>query len=188
MLVDRAEGAASLQDGAVEVMLHRRILYSCFGFNLNETGVDGRGLIITGTHRLFLSSAKEDAFVTRMRLQQQRAYAPLYPVFASATGSSLAVAEVTSAVKKDLPPNVEVMTLQQLNATTTLLRLSHSFAVNESSVWSTPVSVDLSTLFSKRIVALQEMSLTGNARMQSTSEEVTLKPMEIRTFFITLAK
>ena len=57
VLVDRAQGAASLRDGELEVMLHRRLLYSCFGFNLNETG-GGAGLIIAGKHHVVLASRR----------------------------------------------------------------------------------------------------------------------------------
>jgi alpha-mannosidase len=184
VLVDRAEGAASLQDGALELMLHRRILWSCFGYNLNETGVDGRGLIITGTHRLFLS-AKDDT-MTRMRLQQQRSYAPLLPLFSPSSASPQPLPQSTSGIRQPLPPNVELLTLQQLNATTSVVRLSHSFAINESSVWSRTAHVDLTRLFTRQLVSVEEMSLTGNAKRPSSSAnltDITLRPMEVRTFF-----
>jgi hypothetical protein len=186
VVVDRAQGAASLQSGELEVMLHRRILWSCFGYNLNETGLDGRGLIITGTHRLFLSSS-EDA-MTRMRLQQQRAYSPLLPLFQP--GSSRPLPPSTTAMQQPLPPNVQLLTLQQLNATTTLLRLSHSFAPDESAEWSQPAVVDLTRLFTRRLAAVEEMSLTGNARLSSGTNysHLVLQPMQVRTFFCRLGQ
>lgn len=46
------QGGSSLQDGAVELMVHRRLLYDdAFGVGeaLNETDY-GQGLIVRGTH------------------------------------------------------------------------------------------------------------------------------------------
>ncbi len=51
VLTDRSQGGASLQDGTLELMVHRRLLYDDrrgVGEPLNEPGVDGKGLIITG--------------------------------------------------------------------------------------------------------------------------------------------
>ena len=169
VVVDRAQGAASLQDGNVEVMIHRRILTSCgLAVPLNETGQDGRGLIITGVHRLFLgpvqASRGRQSVIERVRLQQQRQYFPLHPVFAASSSSTpLPLPQSTSFVSHPLPSNVELSTLQQLNDGSVLLRLSHSFAVNESSAYSRPVKVDLSTLFQQPIASVKRVTLTANA-------------------------
>ena len=169
VVVDRAQGAASLQDGNVEVMLHRRILTACgLSVPLNETGQDGRGLIITGVHRLFLgpvkSSSTRQSVIERVRLQQQRQYFPLHPLFAPSSSSSpLPLPQSTSFVSQPLPPNVELSTLQQLNDGSILLRLAHSFAVNESSEYSRPVRVDLSSMFQQPVAAVKRVTLTANA-------------------------
>jgi len=174
IVVDRAQGAASLQDGSVEVMLHRRILTGCgLSVPLNETGQDGRGLIITGVHRVVLgpvqSSATRQSVVERVRLQQQRQYFPLHPLFAASSSSlPLPLPQSTTFVAQPLPLNVELSTLQQLSDGSVLLRLAHSFAVNESSVYSAPVSVDLSTLFQQPITTVRRMTLTANAAYKTT--------------------
>ncbi|CAH0757816.1 unnamed protein product [Diatraea saccharalis] len=52
---DRPEGGASLQEGQIEIMLHRRLLHDdAFGVGeaLNET-VNGVGLVVTGYQRVF---------------------------------------------------------------------------------------------------------------------------------------
>ena len=56
MLVDRAQGGASLRDGELELMVHRRCLHDdAFGVDeaLNEMAY-GYGLVARGTHLLIL--------------------------------------------------------------------------------------------------------------------------------------
>jgi hypothetical protein len=51
IVTDRAEGGASLTDGEIQLMVHRRLLYDDnrgVGEPLNETGVSGLGLVVTG--------------------------------------------------------------------------------------------------------------------------------------------
>ena len=184
VLVDRAEGGSSLQDGAVELMLHRRLLYECgFDENMNETdgayytGQDGtgivrtgQGLIITGRHQLLLS--RPAAALENARLLQQRLYTPLHPVFAATPASPAQRFTGTGAMsfmraEASLPANVELMTLQLLFDGRVLLRLAHSFAVGESEQWSAPAQVDLDSLFVQPIQSVQQLTLTANADYQS---------------------
>ena len=58
MIVDRSEGGGSIQDGSIEVMVHRRTLYDDslgVGEPLNETAF-GEGLVVRGKHVLILES------------------------------------------------------------------------------------------------------------------------------------
>ena len=210
VLVDRAHGASSLQDGNLEIMIHRRILYACaLSVTINETGPDGRGLVITGSHRLLMgpvqSSSTSRSLVERMRLQQQQLFFPVRPVFAA--GSPASLPSSVSFVAHSLPPHVELMTLQRLTDGRVLLRLAHSFAVNESLEFSQPVSVNLSTLFVPAVSSVRRVTLTANADYRSQAEAhqhaeeteaqvltvrspedavVTLAPMQIATFVIEL--
>ena len=68
-----------------------------------------------------------------------------------------------SFLRTELPTNVELMTLQVLFDGSILLRLAHSFAVNENSPLSAPVDVDLSTLFVQPIKTIKQRTLTANA-------------------------
>uniref|UniRef100_A0A6G1SA06 Lysosomal alpha-mannosidase n=1 Tax=Aceria tosichella TaxID=561515 RepID=A0A6G1SA06_9ACAR len=57
ILVDRAQAGTSLNEGDLELLIHRRHLFDDnFGVGepLNEPGEDGRGLVTRGKHRLFL--------------------------------------------------------------------------------------------------------------------------------------
>lgn len=66
ILVDRAQGGSSLDDGLLELMLHRRLLYDDAYHSevLNETAY-GVGLAVRGTHLLLLSSISESLRLTR---------------------------------------------------------------------------------------------------------------------------
>jgi hypothetical protein len=207
VLLDRSEGAASLQDAELEFMVHRRTLCAdcdfenakselrspphplhhscppcppahppltrcCRCFVLcSETDAAvyrdgnlverlGRGLIITGKHRLLLGEAA--AVRTWMREGQQAIYSPAHLVFAATT-------EVKgdgrigrlSFLQKELPVGVELMTLQVLFDGSVLMRLAHSYAVGEPE--GKPVDVDLSTLFVQPITSIKQRTLTGNA-------------------------
>ena len=177
VLVDRAEGAASLQDGNVEVMLHRRLLCPCgFDENLNETDAAiyryrrnegiivervGRALVVTGKHRLYFGD--QQVALSNARMAQNHLYYPLLPVIAPTSSINAPIKGSGSFLSTALPPNVELISLHQLFDGRTLLRLSHSFAVDESTGYSLPVPVDLATLFTQPITNVQQMSLTANA-------------------------
>ncbi|GHP04865.1 hypothetical protein PPROV_000361700 [Pycnococcus provasolii] len=95
--VDRPCGAASLTDGAVEVMVHRRLQFDdslgvgealaedeCLP---EEAGGDlvCRGLMVSGTHRVVLGSA--DGMPAAMRAAQRHNRHPPVALFAADTGS-----------------------------------------------------------------------------------------------------
>ena len=70
--MDRAQGGASLNDGQLELMVHRRVLYDDgFGVQeaLNETAF-GVGLAVRGTHFLLLSGIAESGKLARSLSQQ----------------------------------------------------------------------------------------------------------------------
>jgi len=221
VLTDRAHGCASLESGNLEFMVHRRTLCPCGSReNLNETdGViyhsannlerTGRGLIITGRHRVVLAALTPA--IETARIEQQALYRPPQATFA--TGKSTRnERSVVSYAQSALPPNVQVQTLQVLFDGSILLRLAHSFAVNESSQYSVPVKVDLNQLFVQPLKSVTQMTLTANAkykdrasrlvgRTESDSIEnelraqeleavlddtvITINPMQILTFTLT---
>lgn len=56
LITDRAQGGSSLEDGEVELMVHRRCLHDdAFGVDeaLNETAY-GEGLVVRGSHYLLV--------------------------------------------------------------------------------------------------------------------------------------
>ncbi len=60
LLTDRSVGGASLFSGSLELMLHRRLPSS-----LNETGADGRGLVIRSKHLVIVAPPSASADLQR---------------------------------------------------------------------------------------------------------------------------
>ena len=179
VVADRSQGASSLNDSALELMIHRRILHDD-GFGVNEplnetdaiTGADGtrigNGLIITGKHIVILSAA--DSINRYLRAVQTRVYRPPHLSVSSMTSDDFKAYTEThlnsrSFIQSSLPANVELMTLQSWNNGTILLRLAHSFGITEDPVYSKPAAVDLATLFTTAIASVNEVSLTANQQI-----------------------
>ncbi len=73
-----------------------------------------------------------------------------------------------SALSMSLPLNAHLLTFKSRNASNTeiLFRINHLFEDNEDSVYSQPVTLDLSTLFQPmKLLSADEMTLTMNLRM-----------------------
>ena len=176
-------GAASLDDGQIELMVHRRLVDddNCgLAQELDETEIvdfhgarHGAGLITRGTNRLTLEPRTTAHRVWRPLAD--RAYARPLVAFARATrqGSdgAQALSETTplanfSALLGPLPEHVQILTLQELRPGRLLLRLAHQLAIEED---ATLAQVDLATLFDRKmlsVAAATKRSLT-NAHSQS---------------------
>ena len=134
---------------------------------------------------------------------------------AGASSASPSAAINTASFANALPVNVQLMTLQALSNTTLLVRLSHQFGLGEDATLSLPVTVDVVQLFKAfDIASVEEVSLTNTQSKQellkrralhrgwktevpaearhawrnATLHEgsVTLGPLEIKTFVVTL--
>merc|ERR1711865_966974 len=151
----------------------------------------------------------------RRELSERLNFAPTLAFAPTAAQSGLGRGTF-SALAVDLPTNVKFQTLTSNYASANngrvLFRLSHLYAVDEHTILSQPVTVNLSTLFggNVKIVKAEEMSLSANqnrAKMESEkyhwktegtvedesetswtplSEDLqaTLRPMEVKTFFV----
>jgi len=215
ILNDRSQGCASMDDGDLEFMVHRRTLMDDgrgVGQAINETGLDGRGLITTGIHYLSFAAPSQIAAVTRPL--QSRVYSYLHTAYAPFSGSvsdwlKTHNTEFT-AINTELPANVDLMSFYKSARDEVIVRLAHNFGVGEDSVLSQPVTVDLAQLFAARFVptSITEVSLTNNQtpedivngklkwnirndnedrsnkqpRYQMDGTKITLQPAQIRTF------
>lgn len=93
ILTDRAQGGSSLEDGVLELMVHRRLLHDdAFGVGeaLNETEY-GEGLIARGKHHLFVGQSLQRPDVSLKaieRLVQLETLLPSWKFFSNVSYSS----------------------------------------------------------------------------------------------------
>ncbi|NWW41924.1 MA2B1 mannosidase, partial [Panurus biarmicus] len=202
VLTDRSQGGSSILDGSLELMVHRRLLKDDnrgLGEPLDEPGDDGRGLVVRGRHLVLLDTAAAAPDLHRPLAQEM--VTPPYVVLTPGPGPHL---RQFSGLRRALPPNLHLLSVEPWGAGTLLLRLEHLFERGESHNSSQPVTVDLTTLFSAfTITSVREMALGGDVPLDSVSRLlwntttgtpkpcplprldprcVRLEPMEIRTF------
>lgn len=174
-MLDRSEGGASLTDGQLELMIHRRLFHDDqrgVGEALNETEsgcteCDDIGATYRGTHVVSLTPTGS----TQVQRQVEKSLAnPLVLGFADASrvvSPSTYIEEGKRSVLGSncpaIPANLNLMTLNELADGTVLLRLDHMYGVGEDPVLSKPASVDISDIFCGHTVGtVTEMSLTTN--------------------------
>ncbi|XP_027344930.1 alpha-mannosidase isoform X2 [Abrus precatorius] len=221
VLVDRATGGSSIKDGEVELMLHRRILQDdsrgvgealdeevCVDNNKTCEGLTVRGNYYVSIHKLGAGSRWR-------RTTGQEIYSPMLLAFTHENVENWKSSHLTEGTTTDpnysLPPNVALITLEELDGGIVLLRLAHLYEPSEDAEYSTLTKVELKKLFaSKTIKELKEVSLSANqeksemkkmkwnvegdkgqepkavrGRPVSNSDFVVeLAPMEIRTFLL----
>ena len=116
-----------------------------------------------------------------------------------------------SAIKTNLPPNVHLLTLEQLDESdSVLIRLEHFFEAKEHKELSKPVQVNLEDILTQfQILEMEEVSLGANMALnemnrlkwkvqrqndipsvvddiglRDSGTTIVLKPMEIRSFIL----
>ncbi|KAG6521672.1 hypothetical protein ZIOFF_018797 [Zingiber officinale] len=219
VLVDRGVGGSSIKDGEIEIMLHRRLLYDDsrgVAEALDEqvcVNYACEGLTVRGNYYLSVDQFGSGAHWRRTFGQQ--IYSPLLLAFAHADEESWKSSHVMNATTMDhgynLPPNVAIITLQDLHDGSVLLRLAHLYEAGEDVLNSRLSNVDLKKVFAgKTIKELRETNLSANQDksgmkrkkwrvaddpgsssapirgrpVDNTTLVVELGPMEIRTFLL----
>ncbi|CAF4070475.1 unnamed protein product, partial [Rotaria sordida] len=212
VLTDRSEGGGSIQNGSIEIMVHRRILNDDslgVGEALNESAY-GQGLVVRGRHFLLVEPPASSA--RYHRIGSQRLY--MHPIATFATNLqdyesySAAYYQTWSALTDTLPLNVHLLTLDQLGPKDYLIRVEHYFELLEDDTFSKPVTFDLQSLFKSigLISNTVELTLSANLPLSDmrrlnwitgdgqlsemeiskerslTDTNITLNPMQIRTF------
>nr|XP_051691757.1 lysosomal alpha-mannosidase [Oryctolagus cuniculus] len=206
VLTDRCQGGSSLQDGSLELMVHRRLLKDDRR-GLGEPLLEKKSWV-RGRHLVLLDAVGKAAAGHRL-LAEKEALAPqvvLAPGRATRYHPGATLRKQFSGLRRALPPSVHLLTLAHWGPDKLLLRLEHQFARGEDSGHnlSSPVTLDLLNLFSTfTITHLQETTLVANQPRASASRlkwtpntgpvplpsvppldstTITLQPMEIRTF------
>ncbi|KAK7376119.1 hypothetical protein VNO78_34973 [Psophocarpus tetragonolobus] len=173
ILVDRAVGGANINDGEVELMLHRRIFQDdgrgvdealdeqvCINNNNKCEGLTVRGNYYMGIHNLGDGSQWR-------RTTGQEIYSPLLLAFTHENienwKSSHLIEETLMDPNYSLPLNVALITLEELDGGIVILRLAHLYEENEDVKYSTMTKVELKKLFAKKTIKeLKEVSLSAN--------------------------
>ncbi|QCD96917.1 lysosomal alpha-mannosidase [Vigna unguiculata] len=172
VLVDRSIGGSSLQDGQIELMVHRRLLLDDskgVAEALNETdcvGGDCRGLTVQGKYYYRIDPLGEGA--KWRRTLGQEIYSPLLLAFAEKDDKDdwtnshvLTFSGIDSSYA--LPDNIAIITLQELEDGRVLLRLAHLYEIEEDKDLSVLATVELKKLFpGRKIKEVKEMSLSAN--------------------------
>ncbi|NXD03773.1 MA2B1 mannosidase, partial [Certhia familiaris] len=105
---------------------------------LDEPGEDGQGLVVRGRHLVLLDTPETAADQHRPRAQEM--VTSPYVVLAPGPGPHL---RQFSGLRRALPPNVHLLSVEPRGAGTLLLRLEHLFERGESQNGSQPITVDL---------------------------------------------
>ncbi|THG07644.1 hypothetical protein TEA_024216 [Camellia sinensis var. sinensis] len=192
VLVDRAVGGASIEDGEVELMLHRRTIFD-----------DSRGVGEALDETVCAENRCEGLTVGEVKVEKEGGEQPHpqpWPKWAPGEHWK----------SREEEPAMEV--LQELDDGSVLLRLAHLYEAGEDAEYSTLAKVELKQVFSgKMIKEVKEVSLSTNqdkSQMKKMTWKVEgdnggaprairggpvnisdlvveLGPMEIRTFLLT---
>jgi lysosomal alpha-mannosidase len=215
LLTDRAQGGSSLKDGQLEMMIHRNCLHDdAFGVGeaLDEIAFD-KGLVARGSHFLVVgphtNKTGEISTTAQERDIAQRKVLDAWVLISPAYNDSSYLSQY-SGLPRALPNNVQILTLEPWKGVSFLLRLEHVFEKGEDEVLSQPAVVNLRDLFTPfEITTVQETTLGANQwleqnnRLQFSTKknekratlvqalddyQITLNPMQIRTFVIEFKK
>jgi len=169
---DRTQGGSSIEDGSVELMVHRRMQPDDgrgVGNPLNEPGLNalGAGLVMRAVHRLSLDSAAAAPAAGKRAVQEllfrpQLAFSQL-PPGASPQCWPRANRANFSGLARALPDKVALVTVHARSTSSVLVRLAQLFQAGEDAVLSAPATVALSTLFAgARLSACEERTLPAS--------------------------
>ncbi|KAL6770979.1 hypothetical protein ACKKBF_B33465 [Auxenochlorella protothecoides x Auxenochlorella symbiontica] len=189
VLVDRAQGAASLASGRLEFMLHRRLLADDgrgVAEALNETACGDAdrevphacgGLVARGVHRVLVQregSGEGAAHAAAVRRTAQALVndPPLVmvgpvqlfePPPAAPPAPTLLALSLSGGAT--LPPDVQLLTLAEL-AGRGIVRVAHLHEAGEGGDAATPATFDLAPLLrSIKFSEVTEVSLTANSEV-----------------------
>uniref|UniRef100_A0A1B6DE70 Alpha-mannosidase n=1 Tax=Clastoptera arizonana TaxID=38151 RepID=A0A1B6DE70_9HEMI len=214
VITDRSHGGSSIADGQVELMLHRRILRDD-GFGvaeaLNEKAF-GDGLVVRGLHYVTLGDPANQSAIDRLLIQEKilSAWTFFTPTTATFEEWKTSYNMENSGLKRALPENIQITTLEPWKNNKYLIRLEHIMELNDDTKWSKPVTVNLMDIFSPfKIISVKEVTLGGNLllknmkrlkwmkgsskkqrtktiddKVQKDNRNIKLSPMEIRSFIV----
>jgi alpha-mannosidase len=200
VVTDVSVGGASLADGELELMVHRRVqaddargvqeplnetMCGCNDINaapgaMGENGheADGgcicAGLTMRGKHFVVFDTVA-NAHALRRQLIETLNFPPTLAFAPAAAPFKTANATMLASA---LPANIKLMTLTNNYASQNdgqlLLRLAHLYSVGEHPILSQPVTLSLAAVFAKaglKVTEGIEMSLTANREVLDLDAE-----------------
>uniref|UniRef100_A0A1L8DR39 Alpha-mannosidase n=2 Tax=Nyssomyia neivai TaxID=330878 RepID=A0A1L8DR39_9DIPT len=180
---DRSQGGSSLQDGAIELMVHRRLLHDdAFGVDeaLNFTHP------IRGKHYLLFGKLDGNvpSMEARERFLQAEKLLPPWLFFSDVSSYDYedwrkTYSHIWSGVALSLPQNVKLLTLEPYKELSYLIRFEHILEKNDDVEYSKSVTFNFKDVFGSifDINRLEEMTLDGNALLEdSTKVRFRFKP------------
>ncbi|KAH8341301.1 hypothetical protein KR059_002196, partial [Drosophila kikkawai] len=191
LLNDRSQGGASLSDGELELMLHRRLLTDD-GFGVGEALNEeqyGTGLIARGKVYLVLDSAAANP-KTAERLLQHELTLPLWKFF-SKSNKGVSVNRHMIPDFTDFPRSVDLLSLEQQSKDEILLRVENfntegnvvSFnilalfeSLSGEKIWETTLDGNMNLSEVKRFKFTQDSS--GNIPTSVEYYNAPHKPLE----------
>uniref|UniRef100_A0A667WC52 Alpha-mannosidase n=1 Tax=Myripristis murdjan TaxID=586833 RepID=A0A667WC52_9TELE len=171
VVTDRSQGGGSIQNGSLEIMLHRRLLYDDVrgvGEPLNETSdVFPEGLVARGRLLLTLDRPQSAADTHRPLAQE----VVLQPLLTFTSGDLHPNTRLEfSGLQDALPPAVHLLTLSQWGEDSVLLRLEHQYQSGESKQHTQPVTVNLLTKKKTKQNKKNSTALSGNLPRRFTAQ------------------
>ncbi|KAH8283706.1 hypothetical protein KR018_012605, partial [Drosophila ironensis] len=158
ILNDRAQGGSSMQNGQIELMLHRRLTRDD-GLGVSETLNEekyGQPLIARGKVFLVLNAADESTAAERE--WEKEHHLPLWKFFSKNSGSTSSPAKSLPSFE-DFPKSVHLLTLEPWNDGEVLMRVENFMDHIEGNV----VSLNIRPLFDYLNGAeIRETTLDGN--------------------------
>ncbi|XP_061512042.1 lysosomal alpha-mannosidase [Anopheles gambiae] len=185
VLNDRAQGGSSLEDGSLELMVHRRLLHDdAFGVEeaLNEKAF-GQGLVARGKHWVVFGAKKPTSPTpeARERFLQNRVLLPNW-LFFSDVGEvkyedwQKQYTNIYSALSLSLPLNVHLLTFEPWKENSILVRFEHLLEKGEDPMYSKPVRFNIQDVFRQfSIEEVREMTLAAN-QLREDSTRLKFKP------------
>ncbi|XP_025835230.1 lysosomal alpha-mannosidase-like [Agrilus planipennis] len=187
VLTDRGQSGTSLNDGEVELMLHRESKVDD-GLGVEEELQElayGVGLVVRGSHYVnsgsFINTRRGDSPTYQQKDIAQRKLLSAWTFLSPTNHLSFEDYKAKHTLQfegltRSLPANVQILTLEPWTETSFLLRLEHVYEINEHPDWSTTATVDFNDLFTTfEIISIRETTLGANQGLDE-HERLYFKP------------
>lgn len=186
VLTDRSVGGTSLNNGDLEVMVHRRLLHDdAFGVGeaLNET-VNGIGLVVRGSHRILnINPKNNDEIIKERRSVIEMHLKPIIFVSNSEHVTYETWVKLNNCYKgiKPLPLGLHLLTLEPwVHNNKVLIRFENYLPKSDKS----DIELDISDIFNNiKVKSIKETTLAANRWLDETEKWVWNKQNDFADSF-----